>query len=241
MTNLLVLTCARTRNTEGDPWQYIKQTLPEIDAEAVPGLGRGIVCDGHYEGPRPPGWIVYEYERPPGNLRAGNKLPYWHLLRVGRDLGGDLVALEDDVTFCKNAVRRMATFPVPEDLGWVQFFSPMVIRNFDTWPGLWRPPKTSSSFLQAAKFPPRTLQQLIYWQENAPEFALASASDDALSIFSPKLGLNYGVHCPDLVQHVGELSEAQEDMKKLGDRRTSVCWSPDIDAMALYQRDELFR
>lgn len=243
VTNLLVLTCARTRNGDADPWQYIKRTLPPIDAERVPGLRKGIVCDGPYEGPRPPGWDVYEFQRPPGNLRAGNKLPYWHLLRVGLDLGGDLLALEDDVSFARNAVRRMATFPIPDDLAWVQFFSPMVIRTFDTYPGLWRPPAGSSSFLQAAKFPERTLQRLIEWQENAAEFSISQASDSALAIFAPLLGLSYGVHVPDLVQHVGELSEAQEDTKELKDRRTSVCFpsDPGFDSMSLYLRDELFR
>lgn len=247
MTNLLVLTCARSR--EADPWKYIRATLPGIDADPITQerrglpapIKKGIVCDGKYDGPRPPGWDVYEFTRPPGTLRTKNKLPYWHLLQIGLDLGGDLVALEDDLLFSRNAIQRMASIIVPGDLAWLQFFSPRVLRSWDMYPGIWRPPLSSSTFLQAVKFPRRTLEQLVAWQLE-PAFTMFGESDNALAMAAAKLGLDYGTHCPDLVQHVGEISEAQDDTDELHKWRTSECWGGEaFDCMQLQQRHDLYK
>jgi hypothetical protein len=238
---LLILTAARTRHE--NPWEYLTKTIEGVEREKLP-ISKGIVVDGDYTGPTlPTGWELYNYRRPAGLLQ-GNKWPYWHLLRVGRDLGCDVVALEDDLQFCKNAVRRMAIFPVPDDLAWVQFFSPMVFRHFDSYPGLWRPPMGSSLFLQAAKYPARTLEQLISWEERELGFHMYAASDQALPLAAAFHGWNYGAHAPDLVQHVGGISEAQshEGLNKLDTWRTSQMWGGENwDAMQLYQRDDLYR
>jgi len=247
LTNLLILTCRRSRDT--DPWRYVRATLEGADRDPIlqPKRGhpapvlKGIVCDGPYDGPRPPGWDVYEYTRPPGTLRTKNKLPYWYLLQIGADLGGDLIALEDDLKFSKHAISRMASLIVPADLAWLQFFSPRVLRSWDMFPGIWRPPLSSSTFLQAVKFPHRTLLQLLAWQRE-PEFSMYGESDNALAVAAAKLRLDYGVHCPDIVQHVGEVSEAQEGTDQLFEWRTSACWGgEDFDVMRLHERNELYR
>lgn len=239
MTHLLVLTCAR-RSLE-NPWQYVEQLLPQIAAEQAPLASFGIVCDGEYEGHRPDGWEVYEYARPAGSLPGGNKLPYWYLLERGAELGGDLVALEDDLLLSKNAVRRMASFLVPRDLTWVQFFSPQTFRDTNPFPGLWRPPRSSSLFLQAAKYPSWGLQRLVEWR-NDPRWAQYNVSDQALWLASRCLELSYGAHCPDLVQHLGEESQATPGAKLSPEWRTSRCWAgTQFDCLSLYTRDDLYR
>lgn len=245
MSNVLILTCARARNER--PWAYLESLLPQIDAEKAPLPHFGIVCDGEYQGPRPAGWTIHEYHRPPppdgATFIKGNKLPYWHLLGIGAQLGGDLVALEDDVSLSRNAIRRMATFLVPGDLAWVQFFSPQTFTQPNTWPGLWRPPEGSSLFLQAAKFPAWALQKLVAWQTD-PEhrFLQYRESDQALALAARCMELRYGSHCPDLVQHMGEVSEANPGEKLSPYWRVSRCWGgTNFDALSLFQRDDLYR
>lgn len=235
MTSIFVLTCAK--RAAADPWSYLRATLEQIDAEEL-DAPRAIVCDGAYGGPRPAGWRVVEFERPAGALK-GNKLAYWHLLEEGLATGGDILALEDDLELCKNAIRRMCTFPIPADLAWVQFFSPHLFQVAETIPGLWRPPQSSHLFLQAAKFPRRTLQALIDWR-SSPHWPKFNESDNALQLAAANLDLRYGAHCPDLVQHVGDTSAAQET-DRLGIGRVSKVYSRRIDALALYGRDDLYR
>jgi hypothetical protein len=239
MTNLFILTCARLRLE--DPWQYIRQLIPQIEAEKAPLANFGIVCDGLYHGPRPAGWLIHEYDKPPGTLPGGNKLPYWHLLDKGHELGGDLIALEDDLLLSANAVRRMAAFLVPRDLTWVQFFSPQTFRDMHPYPGLWRPPRGSSLFLQAAKYPSWGLQRLVDWRRD-PRFEQYQVSDQSLFLASRCLELSYGAHCPDLVQHLGEASEVTPGATLSPDWRMSQCWGgTQFDSLSLFTRDDLYR
>jgi hypothetical protein len=235
MASLLVLTSPRA--TE-DPWSYIRSSLVAIDEHDPPLSHRVIVCDGQYGGPRPPGWQIVEYERPPGSLHGRNKLPYWHLLERARELGHDAVCLEDDLSFCLNAVRRMASFLVPADLAWVQFFSPLHFTP-TMFPGLWRPPAWSHLFLQAAKFPHRTLVELVDWQTE-PDFQKFGESDSALNLVATRKGWKYGAHCPDLVQHEGIVSVANEGAS-MYDRRARCFPGPNFDALQCWKNDLIYR
>jgi len=254
MKTLLILTCAR--RAAPDPWAYIKEMIPQIEAEKAP-IRHGIVCDGRYEGPRPPGWLVFEYDRAGAPPEAdppqapgfttqtkglkGNKLPYWFLLEKGLQLGDELIALEDDLILSKNAVRRMASFLMPPELAWVQFFSPRVLAELDAYPGLWRPPLSSSLFLQAAKYSPWGLERLCRWKNEDNDFVMFAESDTSLALAARKLELMYGAHCPDLVQHRGEISEASPS-DTLDPWRVSRCWGgPNFDALSLWLRDDLYR
>lgn len=233
MTTLAVLTCARG----DDPWASITRTLEQLDRENLPDVAKYIVCDGTYEGPQPPGWRVVHFHRPPGALH-GNKLAFWHLLEQALP-GEDLVALEDDIELCKNAARRMVTFPVPVDLAWVQFCSPHLLEA-KAQVGLWRPPRCSSAFLQAAKFRGAALDAIIRFR-HVPLFQQYTASDQALSLAALACDLAYGAHCPDLVQHAGEHS-AVDDGQPLADWRRARSWpGPAFDAMKLFAVDDRFR
>lgn len=234
MTAILVLTSAR--DTER-PHEYLEATVKEIDREEL-DVPRWIVCDGKYLGPEFPGWRVEEYVKPADAIK-GNKLAYWRLLELGASAGGEVLAFEDDLTFSHNAVRRMAGFHVPSDLSWVQFFSPMVIRNEDTFPGLWRPPPYSHLFLQACKWSRAGLRKMLSWKDD-PEFVTYAESDQAVNLAAMRYGLRYGVHAPDLVQHVGatSLASGYSDLNKW---RTSNMFSKALDALTLYRRDDLYR
>lgn len=231
---ILVLTSARATEK---PHEYLEATIREIDLEELEAP-KFIVCDGKYLGPEFRGWRIEEYVKPPDAIQ-GNKLAYWRLLELGAEAGGDVLALEDDLTFCHNAVRRMAGFHVPADLTWVQFFSPMVIRNPDTFPGLWRPPLYSHLFLQACKWSRVGVRRMLSWRQD-PEFITYAESDQAVNLASMRLGLRYGVHAPDLVNHVGGVSLAS-GYDKLNKWRTSSMFTKPLDALSLYRRDDLYR
>jgi hypothetical protein len=242
MTNVLILTCARARLE--DPWQYIRQLVPQIEFEKAP-VQCGIVCDGLYDGPRPEGWTVHEFDRSSSPMGAikGNKLPFWRLLELGAELGGDLVALEDDILLSRNAIRRMAAFLVPADLAWVQFFNAHIFNGcgINMFPGIWRPPPGSSLCLQATKFPLWALRKIVAWQTD-PRWVAYQASDEALAFCARALDLAYGTHCPDLCQHIGEESEANPGSKLEHQWRHSNCWpGTAFDSLSLFSRDDLFR
>jgi hypothetical protein len=238
VTTLLILT---SRRDTDDPWQYLRVTLADVVREDLAGVRCGIVCDGDYDGPGiPRGWELFTRKRAAGEL-AGNKLAYWEALRCGLDVAGDLVVLEDDLMLCRNAGRRMCLFEMPEDLDLVQFFSPFILQGDRPLPGLWRPPPAALLFTQAVKYSTRTLAALVDWQ-SSPDFRAFNISDQALSVALPRLGLRYGVHSPDLVQHAGALSSITPGDTLEQQNRSSRCWpGREFDALALYGRNDLYQ
>lgn len=259
MTALYVLTCPRpTETPEENPWPYVVNTLQAINSESVPASARVLFVDesnptwreqGQGSLPTMPGamellnqWDTVTWARPPMSVR-GNKLPYFALLSHAYKAGyDDVLVLEDDLIFSDNAVRRMLTFPVPDDLAFVQFFSPHILPVAHMQPGLWRPPQHSSQFCQALKFPRRTLMKLDEWQSQR-EFHKFVESDMALNLFMERKQLRYGVHCPDLVQHVGESSATVPGSSvRETSGRISQCFGDEtFDALRLYDLDGRFR
>jgi hypothetical protein len=251
---IIVLTCPRSESEK--PWPYVGATLSQIDRENIPGLRKSIVVDRcrrsqpadpddvepnwmppELESAASRGWYVDYYDEP--HLR-GNKWGYWHALELGAKSGEDLLLFEDDLLFCRNAVRRMSTFPVPGDLALVSFFSPRVLQTASAIPGLWRPPRFTY-FTQAIKFSASTLQALVEYRKN-PGWTKFNASDNALMLALTTLGLRYGVHAPDLVDHVGAISECTPSASlEMNDRRSKMFPGPDWDALQLYSSDELYR
>ncbi len=250
-----VLTCARPVEDESDDaWPYVFKTCDAIDAEEVGFDHTGgprtvphvLFVDGAAP-PRPPGgpgkeWDVVEWERPHMALR-GNKLPYFALLEHALDAGHeDVVVFEDDLIFTANAVRRMTTYPVPADVALVQFFAPHILPVAHMQPGLWRAPTTSFEFCQAVKFPRRTLRALFEWTQTR-EFGKYVESDQALNLALQRLQLRYGVHCPDLVQHIGENSATVpgSSVRETSGRIAQCFPDPGFDALRLYDLDVRYR
>lgn len=204
-TNLLILTTARARAK--DPWEYVNDTIWQVQGQDLRDIRTcGIVCDGKYEGIRPEGWLICEYDK---GTATGNKLPFWQLLNTGADMGGDLIALEDDLQFSTNAIQRMAKTPIPYNCGWVQFFCPKP-QSGARGVGLWRMPRGSSRFNQALKFNHDAITGLCYTEDLSQEWRSETAADNALGLAAKHLGLDYVRHYPDLCEHVGVVSQAHD-------------------------------
>jgi hypothetical protein len=242
--NLIVLTCPRQSAPEA--WPYIGNTLAQIDAEDVAGVRKSIVVDrgdvdlvGEGWACKAPGlgWAIEPFT---DDHLVGNKWAYWRCLELAAAAGGDLILLEDDLSFCRNAVRRMMLFPVPSDLGLVSFFSPRILETASAIPGLWRPPRFTY-FTQAIKFSESCLLRLVAWK-NDRRWQQYTASDNALMVALTNLGIRYGVHCPDLVQHTGDISECTPLCDQVSEQRVSKMWpGPGFDALSLFAHDELYR
>jgi hypothetical protein len=250
VSSIFVLTCPRPvdpNSAEDKPWPYVGATLDAIDREGVPVAAQVLFIDGAETPPEvKPDWEIVHWSRPHMALR-GNKLPYFALLENAFERGhDDVLVLEDDLKFSDNAVRRMVTLPVPSDLSFLQFFSPHLLPAPHMIPGIWRPPTGSVKFCQAIKFTRPTLARLLDWRENDLEFGTYVESDQSLNLAVVRLGLRYGVHCPDLVDHVGESSAATpgDDLCENDPlcRRTSNCFGDEkFNALRLYDLDGRYR
>lgn len=242
MSAIYVLTCAR-----GEGFEYLVQLLAAWDENFPPPT---VVCDVSQRSAeeqladvtfiRSLGVsTVVPYRRPEGSL-PGNKLAYWHCLELAERIpGADAVILEDDVEPCTNALRRMAMFEIPADLGFVTFFAPAVFQGKKQYPGLWRTP-TPLHGTQAIKFSARTLTALVEWKTD-PEFLKFSASDSMIGLASFRLGIRHAAHCPELVQHTGAVSAVSPGLT-LDDRLRSALTFPgrNFDALSLYSVNKAF-
>ena len=270
---IFVLTSPRAT---AKPFEYLERLVDQIEHED-PACERHVIVDGKPEDlEQLPerlvsslAWHVHRFERSPTAFKGGNKLPYWHLLELARNAGGDVVALEDDLELCTNALTRMLTFPVPNDVAWVQFFSAWTFRDertksaepLRTWKahaGLWRPPSLLQG-CQAIKFPHRTLEQLVAWRHRDEHWQLYNESDVSLGLAQQRLGMRGSCHQPDLVQHVGDSSAVAHGVLdeagitdaaaaergyadgSLGGRRSETYPGKSFDAMRLYARNDFYR
>lgn len=239
---LVVLTCPRD---DDEPFGYFNGTVAQIERERAFGadvVAPAVVCDQSASSLSPTvprGWGLRLFARPPGTIH-GNKWAYWEALRVAleADVDGGVI-LEDDVAFCPRAVARMALFPIPEDLGFVQFFAPASLQVAKMYPGLWRTPAPALC-TQAIKFTRSTLKRLLAWADSQ-SFASFKESDQALELARVELGIKFAAHCPELVQHIGAKSAATPGEGLEYDLRHSKTFSARLDAMALFSRQELYR
>lgn len=238
---LVVLTCPRD---DDEPFGYLNGTLAQIERERAFGadvVAPTVVCDNTSSPAAPtvpPGWGLHFFSRPPGTIH-GNKWAYWEAFRVAAAADVDAVILEDDVAFCPRAVARMSLFPIPSDLGFVQFFAPASLQVAKMYPGLWRTPAPALC-TQAIKFTRATLKRLVEWQ-GSQTFASFKESDQALELARVELGIKFAAHCPELVQHIGAKSVATPGEGLEYDLRHSKTFSARLDAMALFARQELYR
>lgn len=258
MTGIYVMTSPRPGE---DRWLYFRPLVAAIKREGWED-GLYVLVDGTEEDAAEvaelaPGWMVHRHAKRPDIWLGGNKWPYWRLLELARETTpalGDAVLLEDDIELCRNAIGRMALFPIPRDVDGVHFFNGFYFRGEKTHPGLWRTPAGVMG-CQAIKFPRRTLDRLVEWK-SAEEWQKHNESDVALGLAQARLGLRFGCHMPDIVQHVGAVSLVshgmmeQADIPKEGrgdaDRtlggRVSINYpGPRYDAMGLFAVHDLYK
>jgi len=258
VTGVYVMTSPRPGD---DRWLYFRPLVEAIKREDPPNP-LYVVVDGTEEDAAElaelaPGWMVHRHQREPGNWLGGNKWPYWKILELARDTSGpfgDAVILEDDVELCRNAVARMTLLPVPRDLDGIHFFNGFYFRGERVHPGLWRTPAAVMG-CQAIKFTRRCLERLVDWRTK-PEWQKFNESDNAIGLAQARLGLKFGCHMPDIVQHVGAVSVVShgmfaeagvpEDGRRDADRtlggRVSVNYpGARFDAMSLFSAHELYK
>lgn len=239
MIPVVVLTCPRDGGFE-----YLDRTLAGLDRERADVDFAGyVVCDNSTDAQYPSvpdGWRLQSYARPEGTVQ-GNKHAYFEALAAALRLGdGDALVFEDDIELCSGALRRMSTFPIPRDCDFLMFFAPAVLQGAQSFPGLWRTP-TPVMGTQAIKFSRNALARIVDWRTSV-DFQKFRSSDQSLELARRVLGLKYAAHCPELVQHIGSTSADSPGIDLDGLRwRRALTFSPKLDAMALYARDDLYR
>jgi len=263
VTGVYVMTSPRPGE---DRWLYFRPLVAAIAREEWSGP-LYVLVDGSEEDAAElaelaPGWMVHRHERRPGTWLGGNKWPYWRLLELARETTaalGDAVLLEDDLELCRNAIGRMALFPIPSDVDAVHFYNGFYFSGPRAHPGLWRTPAAAMG-CQAIKYPRRTLERLVDWKTKE-EWQKHNESDVALGLAQARLGLRFACHMPDIVQHVGAVSlvshgmfseagvplegagaDARRDADRTLGGRVSVNYpGKRFDAMSLFSAHDLFK
>lgn len=201
-----------TAPRKSNEW-YFAATLDEVERQ-IRNEELAIVVDG----------VSFE-KRGDGNREA-----FFYALSLAADSGQDLLYLEDDLKFCKNAIPYMCDYQVPRGIGWVQFFTPGPV-SAGSGRGLHTAPPGTSMFNQCLKFSSNTARKLVEW--NKHDDGELCAADSVLRLASRELGIPWASHRPDLVQHIGEVS-VYDDGRRLEWWRVASDWpGEDFDAMEL--------
>lgn len=199
---------------------YLADTLASTDASAT---GRRVVVSDSLEpvGELPPGWELAAFERP-ATPTPDNRWTLWRALEIAAESGDDLIAVEDDVRWCKNGARFAEVLPVPGDVAWVSLFD--VGSTWEMGHGLWTSRRPENFiYAQAIKFPHRTC--LVLKRLGCAMFDRVG-SDSQLGALGMWLGLSYAVFVPSLVQHVGAVSAVGNSGLE---GRQSRSWREDFD------------
>ena len=181
---------------------YLAATLASTDASASAEGRRVVVSDSLAPvGDLPKGWTLEAFERPP-TATPDNRWTLWRAASLACEAGEDLIAVEDDVRWCRNGARCAEILQVPHDVAWVSLFD--IGSTWEMPHGLWvsRRPE-GFIYAQAIKFPLRTCGLLRHM--GCATFD-RPGSDNQLAILGDMLGLSYAIMVPSLVQHVGAVS-----------------------------------
>lgn len=209
---------------------YLERTLQGID-ESATSAHKVVVVDGQYPPDVPAGWSVELAPKPSFAAPTENKHTTWRAFELAVEAGEDLVFFEDDLLFCKNAVRYIETFQVPSDCAFTLFYAPWGDASMR---GTWRIHAARYDFAQALKVPLDTCKTLVSLKSTMITSRLGG-SDENLRILGTPRGWKIGVHYPGLVQHVGDFSAASQGL--LRGSRCSQAWAgPAFDALTLDHR-----
>lgn len=173
------------------PVDYVSATLGAICAQR-PRSRCVLVSDGPCSIRPPNGWDLAVLPR------RGQWHAMAHAWQLAAESGEDLVQFEDDIEIAIGAVPYMEDFAVPADVSVVQFC------GIHSMPG--SPPRLTRDHIrsmawmwQGLKFPARTLRRLL----RHPYAGNATSSEFYWALD----GVGFlGVHQPELVRHVGEVS-----------------------------------
>lgn len=216
MDLLTVLTCARGKS-------YLANTLASLDRGGAGCVkDRCILVDGPLDGIAcRPRWSIDRLSAAPsGSLNA-----MFNAFRFALDRGAErLLYFEDDVIVCKNAVPRMLEVDVG-DLAFVSFFD-MKEMPESAPHGLHRMSpmgRDGRGFwgAQALLLPRRTLEFALACEPRIRRFGNKQSGETLLGYELLKAGYEYGVHVPNLVEHVGDVSAIWSWTPSVNRRSTS--------------------
>jgi len=161
---------------------------------------RILVCDGPPV--RASGWVVVSCP-----TRQGQKKTYWRALAMGvqqtrGERDGRILILEDDVELCRNALSYIERTPIPNGLDFITWFDGHIILPGGT-PGIYPVPAEKFFCLQGVTWRTSTAEVLL----RSPEAAAWTDRHSGDTLIGKILrGRRYGVHVPNLIQHIGAQS-----------------------------------
>lgn len=232
-TLITITTCPRAGVS------YLQQTAAALlRAGADACETRLVLADG--EPPAladwPPGWDL-DFRFP----RSGDRLMMWWAFERALVAGAErLIYCEDDITPCRNAVRRMLQLPIPESVAFVDFHDNLELPD-GAAPGTYEVPAQGYSgrgYLGnlCMMFPRRTFAWLVRQDPMSvlPQQRRGSiyhASDLVLGmLLASSPWPRYLAHLPRLVRHDGIVSAAHPEK---GTRATRAFPGEDFDALTL--------
>ena len=217
---LLITTCGGR-----DP-HYLARLLRQINASGWNGR-RLVISDGSPS--LASGWPTSASKKREGQTRT-----YWRALAVGleearRTRSDRILILEDDVELTRNALPYMERARLPLPLAFVTWFDghavaprsrpaiyPIEAKNFFCLQGVTWPPATAAALLRAPAF--------AAWKElHSGDILIAKILN----------GRHYGVHVPNLVQHLGAHSLCNPGERLTGVRVANNYPGPSFDALTL--------
>jgi hypothetical protein len=248
MDLIIVATCPRRDNVS-----YLADTLLKLDHEGANEWDAKIVLS---DGPLTNcDWPYVVNEGP-----SGTRIAFWRLLAHARAVGAERVLLlEDDVLPCRNALRFIRQFQIPNDFSFVSFFE--MKEDLNPRPGElthipchglqppWEPGAIPNrdAFRQATRFycgnqcllmPRNTVDYLVNCDPFDPELPQdphmhgGYSSDGVMGWhLSRSPWPLYGAMYPCLVEHIGEVSTWTQE--NLDGRRARAFSGDDFDALSL--------
>jgi hypothetical protein len=179
------------------------------------------------------GWTIAATAR-----REGQKPTYWRALAIGveeaRRTGDDrLLILEDDVELCANALAYMERARLPPGIEFVTWYDGHIVKP-GAVAGIY--PANAQYFicLQGVTWPLATAEKLL-----ASPIAAAWDECHGGDILVAKIlrARPYGVHVPNLVQHLGAESICSPGASLAGARTAANYPGSTFDASSLTRRD----
>jgi hypothetical protein len=220
---LLVVTCGARGS------QYLGNLVEQIDQSGWAGR-RFIISDG--PPPLRTGWPTIASPE-----REGQTKTYWRALAVGleearRSRADRFVILEDDVELSQNALQYMERTPLHPVLAFVTWFDGHAIRP-GSKDGIHLVPAQRFCCLQGVTWRPRTAETLL-GSSDVRAFRNWHEGD----VLASKIltGQLYGVHVPNLVQHLGVTSLCNPGQDLTGSRTANNYRGRTFDAMTLAPR-----
>jgi hypothetical protein len=224
---ILLITTSAGRGPRGNREPgYLGRLIRQIDSSGWNGR-RMLISDG-------PPTLLTSWPTSATPRREGQKKNYWRALAIGleearRHRTDRITILEDDVELCRNALQYMERARLPDVLGFVTWFDGHAIPP-RSGQGIY--PVAAQYFfcLQGVTWRAPTAERLL----RAPA-AMAWKQPHAGDVLIAKIlsGRHYGVHVPNLVQHLGAASVCNPAEKLSGVRVANNYPGTHFDAMTL--------